>query len=983
MKKIELNKNKKYKNIDESKVQKYILKNPKRLFPINSGEKLFNNTAFYNYSNPYLNNSFNKFELKENSKIDVPKERIISPKKIFTKINTYKSKTSNTRPQSSSGKQLPILLNSNIFPGFSPSNYLSLEKEKLNQEKMQLNKLIKKLKNELYFLKKENEEKDELLNNKEEEINKIILNNNMIFGEEQNEKIKEKKNVGIEDNTLQNNSAYNLYLKIKKEINNSNNEIKEEEEKIKRLKHSIYYTKMYENNIESNILEDHINQINNLMNNALKTRETNGEKLKELYNINYKINIQKNIINELGKKQKYLYEDMDYLENEIKNIKNNLTYKKDQVIKNKKEIKTLKKKNYNLSNDQVIKSQVYIYKNNNSQISVNSIYLKKITELKKIIYFYKNQNKYNESVIEKLKTQKKSLLESIKLAENIKYSPSFLSLKQNNNKTNIKNKENENNNEEEPKINEKENTSNDEEKINQLRIRYKKAKDEEKRLEEKYKECQQKIKQLNEYINQQNMNNENNNEGNIDDEKGQNQIEFGIDENNPYYTDNEDNQPDVHNKFTTSQFNQFTYILFKNFEAKNIVSDESKNKIIGPFIKLADDNKLNMVQYPSEQFDFISEEYTKIILNSINSENNYNHMLTKIFVSALLFNSGCLIQKLVEYFNILFSYTRNYINEEEKYLDKLRNKYKEEIKNLIICINNYLENDKNEKKYEMFPTYFPLIKIKELIEKNNIRLKDKYVEFLFYYLKKFNDNQAKLDELKYSLLNDILNDKNIKINENKEEENKQEKNGTNTNNIINDKKENNEDAANVNDMENEKKDNNDNQNNEDNTNKENKEIKENKENKEIKENEENKEKNNDKEIISQENINNDNNNIEEEKAKKINTEKKSENNSKLEDSMTEITNEEYIKQLNDAIKLIKNGLKKKKFNFKDFIRDIKQNIEIENNVIECFTIDDFNEKLKRIGVNFSDLKLSCLCSKYSLPNELRLIEIKKLEEDIN
>ena len=964
MKKIDIHKHKKYKNIDETKIQKYILKNPKKIFRKNSGEKIFNNTAFYNYSNPYLNNSFNKFELKENSKIDVPKERIISPKKIFTKINTYKSKMSNTRPQSSTGKQLPILLNSNIFPGFSPSNYLSLETEKLNQEKIQLNKLIKKLKTELYFLKKENEEKDELLNNKEEEINKIIINNNMIFGEEQNEKIKEKKNVGIEDNTLQNNSAYNLYLKIKKEINNFNNEIKEEEDKIKRLKHSIYYTKMYENNIESNVLEDHINQINSLMNSALKTREINGEKLKELYNINYKINIQKNIINELGKKQKYLYEDKDYLENEIKTIKNNLTNKKDQVIKNKKEIITLKKKNYNLTNDQVIKSQVYIHKNNNSQISVNSLYLQKITELKKIIYFYKNQNKYNESVIEKLKTQKKSLLESIKLAENIKYSSSFLSLKlnNNNNKTNDKNKENENNNKEESNVNEKENTSNDEEKINQLRIRYKKVKDEEKRLEEKYKECQQKIKQLNEYIIQQNMNNENNNEGNIDDEKGQNQIEFGIDENNPYYTDNEDNQPDVHNKFTTSQFNQFTYILFKNFEAKNIVSDESKNKIIVPFIKLADDNKLNMVQYPSDQFDFVSEEYTKIILNSINSENNYNHLLTKIFVSALLFNSGCLIQKLVEYFNILFSYTRNYINEEEKYLDKLRNKYKEEIKNLIICINNYLENDKKEKKYEMFPTYFPLIKIKELIEKNNITLKDKYVEFLFYYLKKFNDNQAKLDELKYSLLNDILNDKNIKINENKEEENKQEKNDINTNNIINDKKENNENITNANNIEDGNKDNNDNQNNEDNTNKE------------------NKEKNNDKEII--ENIN-DNNNIEEDKTKNINTEKKSENNSKLEDSMTEITNDEYIKQLNDAIKLIKNGLKKKKFNFKDFIRDIKQNIEIENNIIECFTIDDFNEKLKRIGVVFSDLKLSCLCSKYSLPNELRLIEVKKLEEDIN
>ena len=99
--------------------------------------------------------------------------------------------------------------------------------------------------------------------------------------------------------------------------------------------------------------------------------------------------------------------------------------------------------------------------------------------------------------------------------------------------------------------------------------------------------------------------------------------------------------------------------------------------------------------------------------------------------------------------------------------------------------------------------------------------------------------------------------------------------------------------------------------------------------------------------------------------------------------MTEITNEEYIKQLSDCIKLIRNGLTRKKISFDEFIREIKQEIEIENSIIECMTIDDFNEILKRIGIVFSDLKLSCLCSKYSLPNELRLIEIKKLREDIN
>jgi hypothetical protein len=188
-----------------------------------------------------------------------------------------------------------------------------------------------------------------------------------------------------------------------------------------------------------------------------------------------------------------------------------------------------------------------------------------------------------------------------------------------------------------------------------------------------------------------------------------------------------------------------------------------------------------MVKYPSAQFDFISEEYTKIILNSINSDNSYNHLITKLFVSALLFNSGCLVQKLIDYFNILFSYTRNYLNEEEKYLNKLKNKYKTQLRYLMRCINNYIENEKIIKNYELAPTYFPLIKIKELIEVNNINLKDKYVEFLFYYMKKFHDNQAKLEELKYSLLNEIINE-NIIENPN---ESVIEKN----NDIINKKKE--------------------------------------------------------------------------------------------------------------------------------------------------------------------------------------------------
>ena len=1017
MKKVVFGQNKKYSNKEDLRAKKCFITNPKKILRKHSGEKYKNNTAIFYYKNPYLNNSINIFDHKENSKNDIPKERIISPSKLFTKVNSYQSKTSKLRPQSSSIRQLPSLNNSNAYPSFSPNNYLNLETEKLSQEKYQLNKLIRKLKQELIYLKKENEEKDELLSIKEKEINEIISNSNNILGEDLNKSMADNKTMHTEDNIIQTNSAFNLYLKIKKEISSFNNQTNEQEKLINNLKHSIYYTKMHENKIANTLLEDQINKINNLMENAFVIRESNSQQIKEYNNMNYKITVQNNIINELTKKMKCLTEDKDSLENEIKNIKWNITYNKDKMFKNKKEINSLKKKNNSLCNDQVVKSQVYVSKNNNN-VSINSLYLKKISELKKIVNFYKGQNKYNESILEKLKGQKKSLLDSLKLSDNNKLPASFLSLKKNSNE-----REKINNNNIKITENLGFSKSKEEEKINQFRTRYKTVKEEEKKMELQYKECQDKLKQINEYIQQQQniANNENNDLS--DEEKGHNQIEFGIDENNPYYTDNEENQPDIQNKFTTSQFNQFTYILFKNFEAKGVVGEESKNKILNPFIKYAEDNKINILQYPSEQFDLLSEEYTKIILNSINSENSYNHLLTRIFISALLFNSGCLVQKLIDYFNILFSYTRNYLNEEEKYKKKLRKKYMEQLKNLINCINNYLENDKKIKKYEDTPIYFPLIKIKELIEVNNINLKDKYVEFLFYYMKKYNDNEAKLEELKYDLLNEIIDEQsNNKSEKDEKKEDKEEKeNDNNDNNNYEDKS--NNDKNNLVNLDNlgekideykniiidkKKDDNNDNINVEEDFDKNDKiemnpdKIKENSTDKNILNNENDNfndienfnENDNINENINDNIIDNINGNINdniidnnkdlEDKKNLINTEKKSASNSAVADeSMTEITNEEYLKQLSDCIKIIKNGLKSLKITFREFIRDIRQEIAIENLVIECITIDDFNEILKRIGIVFSDLKLSCLCSKYSLPNELRLIEVKKLEEDIN
>ena len=48
-------------------------------------------------------------------------------------------------------------------------------------------------------------------------------------------------------------------------------------------------------------------------------------------------------------------------------------------------------------------------------------------------------------------------------------------------------------------------------------------------------------------------------------------IEFGIDNDNPFYSNDENNEIIKSRRINNIQFNQFTYILLKNFESKNIL----------------------------------------------------------------------------------------------------------------------------------------------------------------------------------------------------------------------------------------------------------------------------------------------------------------------------------------------------------------------------------------------------------------------------
>ena len=859
------------------------------------------------------------------------------------------------------------------------SKYFNLETEKLYQETRQIKKLVKYLTKELLILKKENEEKDRQITVKEKQINDIIIkNNSLLLGTaniETNEinKVNEAStnssfisnnitNNKTEDNSNffndsiylnalssnRNSSTGNLFFRIKKEIKHTNNEMKLENDKFERLKRSVYVTKMNELNIESIILKTNLNKINSLLENALIIKRSNDLKNDELTKIKDNLEKQEKIENNLNTMILNLEKKENELKDKLEMNEFNLINKIKEVNLNINELVALKKKNENLNNDKVIKSEIYttINKNSGNPVQINSIYRNKIKELKKSIKFYERQIKYSEDELNKLKEKRKKLIETEKIK----------GLKLN---LDINNKEKEEIRiikKEKEDTNKKKEVITDEEKIKNLKEILKKTKESEKKMEEKMERYSNKLREL-EIIEEEKqrekeeLNNQN-----------QSQIEFGIDSENPFYTEEENNFPEISLKFTSSQFNQFTYVLFKNFEAKGIVEEESKNKITNPFYDYMKNNNISIIEYNSPKFKEVMDEFTKIIMDSLKSSNTYNYTLINVFISALFFNSECDINKLIKYFNILFSYTKNYSIEEEKYIQKLKTKYITQTKKLITCIKNFINSKESDNK-----EYFPLLKMKEILDKNEINLKDKYIEFLFYYLKKFEDPEAKLSDLKFELLKNI-------IQEEKEKEIEEENSENNNLNFpIKDS-----------------------------------EIKDNtyKNEDDIALNTSKKEDSNILDILDKKsniNLTSQKNEMKSpteedfskrQKRKKKSMEKKSQKKEKKEekdnsddfeeeeDSMTEITNEEYIKQLSEALKIMQNGIKEKNTTFEELMSNVVQKRKITGIFYECISIEDFNEQFKSINIVLSDLKLSCLCSKYSIPNELRLIDKNKIEKDL-
>ena len=226
-------------------------------------------------------------------------------------------------------------------------------------------------------------------------------------------------------------------------------------------------------------------------------------------------------------------------------------------------------------------------------------------------------------------------------------------------------------------------------------------------------------------LNQNNSENDVNNNGIISDEKQLTPIEN---------QKNEIESPQKNeNILSNDEFSEFTYILIKNFECKKINEETARQKII--ILSTKDEIQNNI---------FI-EQMSFNIMKAIHCENKDSLSKVKNWISTLLNMFGNDQKKMTENFLSLFSNINSYNSEQELMFSK---KIKKAFLDKKEIIYKKLEPFKN--KYISF--HF----LKQLIEELNIELKEEYAQYLFYELKKFDDPNASLYDLKVQNLFNIL-----------------------------------------------------------------------------------------------------------------------------------------------------------------------------------------------------------------------------------
>ena len=188
------------------------------------------------------------------------------------------------------------------------------------------------------------------------------------------------------------------------------------------------------------------------------------------------------------------------------------------------------------------------------------------------------------------------------------------------------------------------------------------------------------------------------------------------------------------NALSNEEFTEFTYILIKNFESKKISEETARQKII----------MIPSTKDPLDDTKFI-EQMSFNIMKSVHCDHKESLEKVKKWLITLFILCSNDQKKVTENFLTLFNNITIYTQEQEILLGK-------KVKKSFI-------NKKEEiyKKYDTYKdSYITFDFMKKLIEEEKILIKDEYVQYLFYEMKRFEDPSRSLYDLKMKNFYDIL-----------------------------------------------------------------------------------------------------------------------------------------------------------------------------------------------------------------------------------
>ena len=708
-----------------------------------------------------------EFEQLNYSFISSEKNENVLEKEINLGTNDTNKKQILKKNFSSSSLNKKNKINDNIFPEIN----LNKKRETKLGKKMNLSSTsFNKLKNNSFSNKAYrtfNLDTNFIYNNKKQKniknVKEIKSENPEYIQTENNNKIKsESKSNNIIFNSVEQkpklinilNSKNNTSKKeendkeffqdsqrIKKEYNNIQKDYVQKKNSIKSMKEEEKISKEEELQMKNKILTEQIKRLNYLYFDVLKKLIDYEESIKNIHKFKESKLKNEYILLELDYKYNQALLDLEKNNKKIEELSHLLTKKNTQLKQCQKNLDYYFQLNQKLLIDA---DNIYM---SPKILALKNDYETKINENKKSLAFYKEENYKKDKILLELNYGNKNIEELYNSMNSMNYNKNdkncyFKNAQKVSKEYFTKNKQNKENKE---IINLKNKVNNQKEKIDILNKQLKEYEDKERCLKRYKSNNQKKTKKIN-------YNNDdiyNFNKNNIKNNPPQLKIQKTAFINYIAIKAEEDYDFDF---MSNLNMNEFLYVLKKCFESQLINIEDITNKILKAdfFNILKTNNKSNYNIFINK----ISENFCKLL--KIVKIKDKNDILS--FVQTFLFNNYIENGSNIDEFRKAFinTFKEIYIydkNSEEKYIKPLAKYFKDKI-------------DKLKKEFEFIDLNqsgkISFIALKKVIEKLKINIKNDYLEYMIFFMKRasINDNDNinnySLKDLNYKIFLDKI-----------------------------------------------------------------------------------------------------------------------------------------------------------------------------------------------------------------------------------